>query len=123
MTTTGAAAHQELLQKLRPKIVIIEEAAEILESHLITSLTTACQHLILIGDHQQLRPTPAVNDLATNYNLNWSFFERLIKNGYPYKTLAEQHRMRPEISQSLMPLFYKNLKASLKSNNFFRSDF
>lgn len=112
MTTTGAAIHQELLQKLRPRIVIIEEAAEIFESHLITSLTTDCQHLILIGDHQQLRPSPAVFDLAKNYNLDWSLFERLIKNGYPYKTLVEQHRMRPEISQTLMPMFYKNLKVS-----------
>lgn len=30
--------------------VIIEEAAEVLESHVVTSLTTECKHVILIGN-------------------------------------------------------------------------
>ena len=29
--------------------VIVEEAAEVLEAHITTSLSTTCQHLILIG--------------------------------------------------------------------------
>lgn len=29
--------------------VIVEEAAEVLEAHIIASLTRHCQHLILIG--------------------------------------------------------------------------
>lgn len=29
--------------------VIVEEAAEVLESHIVTSLTEHCEHLILIG--------------------------------------------------------------------------
>jgi len=29
--------------------VIVEEAAEVLESHIIVSLTRHCEHLILIG--------------------------------------------------------------------------
>jgi superfamily I DNA and/or RNA helicase len=113
MTTTGAAMHQAALRALKPKIVIIEEAAEILEAHLVTSLTPACEHVILIGDHQQLRPNPTVYELATKYNLEISLFERLIKNQYPYKALENQHRMRPEISRTLMPHFYQNLKVSL----------
>jgi len=31
--------------------VIVEEAAEVLEPHVITSLTKFCQHLILIGNY------------------------------------------------------------------------
>nr|XP_016853733.1 PREDICTED: NFX1-type zinc finger-containing protein 1 [Anolis carolinensis] len=53
MTTTGAAKYRKLLQSIRPQIVMVEEAAEILEAHVLTSLTPSCQHLILIGDHQQ----------------------------------------------------------------------
>jgi hypothetical protein len=34
---------------LEPKIMIIEEAAETLEAHIVTALTPATQHLILIG--------------------------------------------------------------------------
>lgn len=55
MTTTGAAKFRTVLQKVRPRLVIVEEAAEVLEAHTITTLSEACQHLILIGDHQQVR--------------------------------------------------------------------
>ena len=44
-----------VLGELRPPIVIIEEAAEVLEGHIVTSLSKHCQHLILIGDHLQAR--------------------------------------------------------------------
>lgn len=54
MTTTGAAKYRQILQQLKPRLVIIEEAAEVLEAHTITSLSKECQHLILIGDHQQV---------------------------------------------------------------------
>ena len=52
MTTTGAAKYKSLLRQLRSKIMIVEEAAEILEAHIITSLTDETEHLILIGDHK-----------------------------------------------------------------------
>ena len=38
------------------KVVVIEEAAEVMEHHILASLAPSTQHLILIGDHQQLRP-------------------------------------------------------------------
>uniref|UniRef100_A0A914PRP9 NFX1-type zinc finger-containing protein 1 n=1 Tax=Panagrolaimus davidi TaxID=227884 RepID=A0A914PRP9_9BILA len=110
MTTTGAAKLQSTLRALRPKIVIVEEAAEVLEAHSLTSLTPACQHLILIGDHKQLRPSAAVYELARKYHMEVSLFERLINNGYPYKMLKNQHRMCPDISRVLMPHFYQDLK-------------
>lgn len=52
--TQGAAKYRQILQKVEPRIVIVEEAAEVLEAHTITTLSKACQHLILIGDHQQV---------------------------------------------------------------------
>lgn len=55
MTTTGAAKYRKILQEVKPCLVIVEEAAEVLEAHTITTLSEACQHLILIGDHQQVR--------------------------------------------------------------------
>ena len=65
MTTTCAARYRRILKNIGPKIVVIEEAAEVLEAHVITSLTPSTEHLILIGDHKQLRPNPSVYDLAT----------------------------------------------------------
>ena len=97
----GAAKFRKLLQRLKPRITIVEEAAEVLESHIVTSLTSGCQHLILIGDHQQLRPNPTVFELAKHYNLDVSLFERMVKNGMPFERLRLQHRMRPEISKML----------------------
>ncbi|XP_011886195.1 PREDICTED: NFX1-type zinc finger-containing protein 1 isoform X2 [Cercocebus atys] len=65
MTTTGAAKYRQILQKVEPRIVIVEEAAEVLEAHTIATLSKACQHLILIGDHQQHRMCPEIARLLT----------------------------------------------------------
>ncbi|XP_030831533.1 NFX1-type zinc finger-containing protein 1-like [Strongylocentrotus purpuratus] len=110
MTTTGAANHQQVLQRVRPKIVIVEEAAEVLEAHIITALNASCQQLILIGDHQQLRPKPNVYLLAKKYHLDVSLFERLINNEFPHSQLELQHRMRIELSDLMRRNFYDNLR-------------
>ena len=109
MTTTCAAKYRSILKEIRPRIVIVEEAAEVLEAHILASLTSGCQHLILIGDHQQLRPTPAVYDLAKRYKLDVSLFERMVNVGIQCETLNVQHRMRPEIS-ALMKHIYDDLE-------------
>ena len=98
MTTTGAAKYQHILHLVKPKIVIVEEAAEVLESHIVSALNAGTQHLILIGDHKQLRPNPNDYDLAVKYKLNISLFERLVMNRFPHVTLQIQHRMRPQIA-------------------------
>ena len=109
MTTTGAAKYRKIIQQIQPKIIVVEEAAEVLESHIVTTINENCQHLILIGDHKQLRPTPTVYDLAMRYNLEISLFERMVKNEMNFTTLQIQHRMRPEISV-LMKHIYSDLK-------------
>ncbi|XP_030230319.1 NFX1-type zinc finger-containing protein 1 isoform X5 [Gadus morhua] len=110
MTTTGAAKFRKILQEVRPRLVIVEEAAEVLEAHTITSLNPECQHLILIGDHQQLRPSATVYDLAKRYDLEVSMFERLVKNDFPFVRLNYQHRMRPDIACLLTPHIYPELE-------------
>ncbi|KFM67868.1 NFX1-type zinc finger-containing protein 1, partial [Stegodyphus mimosarum] len=110
MTTTGAAKYRNLLQRLNPKIIIVEEAAEILESHIVTSLAPGTQHVILIGDHQQLRPSATVHMLAVKYHLNVSLFERMVQNRMECFRLAIQHRMRPDIANLLVPHIYSDLK-------------
>ena len=106
MTTTGAAKHNYIIKSIRPKIVVVEEAAEIFEAHIFTSLSPSVQQLILIGDHQQLRPKPTYFELEKNYKLNVSLFERLEMNKFPIKTLSIQHRMRPEIASLITPSVY-----------------
>lgn len=36
--------------------MLVEEAGEVLEAHVLTSISDKTEQLILIGDHQQLRP-------------------------------------------------------------------
>ena len=129
MTTTCAAKYRRILQRIRPKIVIVEEAAEVMEAHIITSLTKDCQHLILIGDHKQLRPKPEVYVLAKKYHLDVSLFERMVNVGLQCETLNVQHRMRPEIAALMKHIYddlenykkveeYKNIRG-MKKNMFF----
>ena len=118
MTTTGAAKYHHLLKHIRPKIVIFEEAAEVLEAHIITSLTSSVQQLIMIGDHKQLKPKPTCYDLEKNYHLDVSLFERLINNNFHYVTLEIQHRMRPEISKLIHPTIYEKLQDAEKVHEY-----
>lgn len=109
MTTTGAAKHSYIFKHFHPKIVIVEEAAEVLESHVITSLCSSVQQLILIGDHKQLQPKITCFELE-KYNLHVSLFERLAMKEYPIATLGVQHRMRPEIASIVANHIYDKLE-------------
>ena len=110
MTITGASINSELIQQLAPKIVIVEEAAEILEPSLIAALHEKTEHLILIGDHQQLRPKIDTHELRKKFYFDVSLMERLISSGkIDFKTLQRQCRMRPEFSIMLRDI-YPNLK-------------
>ncbi|XP_022127667.2 NFX1-type zinc finger-containing protein 1 [Pieris rapae] len=118
MTTTGAARLQKMIKELAPPIVIIEEAAEVLEQHIITTLHKNCQHVILIGDQQQLRPSAAHMELARHYNIEVSLFERMINNKIHSRRLAVQHRMRPEFSALISPHIYPDLQNHPSVENF-----
>jgi superfamily I DNA and/or RNA helicase len=78
---------------------------QVFESHIITAIGEKTEHLILIGDHIQLRPSANVYTLAKHFNLDVSLFERLIKNKMPAVQLCVQHRSIPMIS-SLTHHFY-----------------
>lgn len=114
MTTTGASKHHYLRQNISSRIVIVEEAAEVFEAHIVTSLSPSVQQLIMIGDHQQLKPNPNNYVLEKEYNFNVSLFERLVNNKMSFVTLTTQHRMRPEIAALIHPHIYAKL---LNSSN------
>jgi len=88
VTVSGCARFAHYLEKLQAPITIIEEAAEVLETHTISVLTKHTQHLIMIGDHQQLKPQVECYELEKKFNFNISMFERLINNGINYVTLT-----------------------------------
>jgi hypothetical protein len=111
-TTNGAAKFASAIQLARPGIVLVEEAGEILESHILTAMGPDTEQLILIGDHEQLRPKCSYElsiDGGNGYDLNRSLFERLVRKGVPHITLTQQHRMRPEISSLIRRMTYPDL--------------
>lgn len=113
-TTTGAAMYKDLLSSKKAEVMIVEEAGEVLEAHILSALQAdATKHLILIGDHKQLRPKVESYELSTvsgkGYNLDCSLFERLILSKIPHVTLGVQHRMRPEISSFIRMQTYPKL--------------
>ncbi|KAI5994799.1 P-loop containing nucleoside triphosphate hydrolase protein [Pisolithus albus] len=120
-TTTGAAKFAEDIRAASPDVLLVEEAGEILESHVITALSRTTSQMILIGDHKQLRPKVKNYALTVEkgegYDLNRSLFERLVLKGFPHVTLSAQHRMRPEISALIRALTYPDLKDAPKTKN------
>lgn len=106
MTTTGLSKYRGLVSALQPRVVLIEEAAETMEAPVIAACVPSLEHLILVGDHQQLRPNPSSNYLSrAPYHLDISMFERLVTNGIPFSMLRRQRRMKPEIRRMLKPIY------------------
>lgn len=84
--------------------VVFEEAAEIMDAHIVACLTPFTQHIILIGDHKQLQPM-----LISSPENNVSLFERMVHNNINLNTLNIQYRMRKEIADLIRPIIYKDL--------------
>lgn len=109
-----------------PKVMLVEEAGQVLEAHILGSLVPSVQHLIMIGDPQQLRPTlnnycrwlsihalqyersDICFSLALSmdhrsgslvYKFDMSLMERLSSSGFPMSQIDVQRRMRPTISE------------------------
>ena len=125
MTTTGAAMNHELINRLRPRVILCEEAGEVLEAHSLSFFNPDLSHLILIGDHLQLRPQISEYDLSVEsksgkkYSFDISQFERMQfpEYRYPLVTLNTQRRMRPEISQLIRSTIYPELEDSPSVKN------
>jgi len=45
------------MKGLSPRVLLVEEAGQVMEAHILGSLVPSIEHLILIGDPLQLRPT------------------------------------------------------------------
>lgn len=106
MTTTGLSKYRALVSAIKPKVILIEEAAEVIEAPVAAACVDSLQHLILVGDHQQLQGQCAVQELeGAPFNLNVSMFERLVRNDVEFKRLCKQRRMNPEIRQLLNPIY------------------
>ena len=122
ITTSGLAQKLHYLRRIESKVVICEEAGEVLEAHLLTALLPNIEHAIFIGDHQQLRPQvqnyalSAESKDGKQYRFDVSLFERLVapcekrSRRMPYCTLEIQRRMHPSISDLIRSTLYPRLQ-------------
>lgn len=112
-TTTGLAKYRGMLSALQPRTLLVEEAAETLEANVISGMFDSLEHLILVGDHQQLQASCNIQALGlAPYNLSVSMFERLVKNSTGFTMLNRQRRMIREVRELLCiqpQPFYENL--------------
>ncbi|KAF3927954.1 hypothetical protein ABW20_dc0108760 [Dactylellina cionopaga] len=138
ITTIGLVNNSDLVRALPAKVMVCEEAGEVLESHVLTALLPSLEHVILIGDHLQLRPKISNITLSKEYfrrreesgryNLDESLFERLASAkfnvsrtgggdgdsaieslGFPIGQLDIQRRMHPDIANLVRKTLYPEL--------------
>ncbi|KAF2760220.1 hypothetical protein EJ05DRAFT_275976 [Pseudovirgaria hyperparasitica] len=123
VTTSGMARNLDLFRRLRAKVLCVEEAAEVLEAHVLTAMLPSVEHILLIGDHFQLRPQVQNYELSQEsprgkqYSLDMSLFERLVAppdgipaTRLPFSTIETQRRMDPSISRLIRNTLYPALK-------------
>ncbi|EKM48784.1 uncharacterized protein PHACADRAFT_202401 [Phanerochaete carnosa HHB-10118-sp] len=116
-TTTGAAKLVSLLTSIAPRVLMVEEAGQVLEAHILTSLVSSVHHLICIGDPEQLRPTLATFALSMDsergkelFKFDRSLMERLAIEHLPMTQISVQRRMRPDISHFIRTILYPELQ-------------
>ncbi|KAF5560248.1 NAM7-nonsense-mediated mRNA decay [Fusarium phyllophilum] len=108
-TTTGLSKYRGMIAALKPRILMIEEAAETREANISSALYPSLDQVVLVGDHQQLVPSVDVRELGREpYNMHVSLFERLVKLKLPYSMLRVQRRMVPAIRE-VVNAFYPKL--------------
>ena len=73
--------------------VLIEEAEEVIESHILPLLTKCTNQIILFGDFKKLKTNE--NEFGKNDNQNIPLIKRLINNNIPLVNLEYQRRMKP----------------------------
>ena len=86
--------------------VLLDEAAQCMESALLPALVLGAERLILIGDQNQLPPVVA-SPQALEHGLGVSLFARLATGGITPILLNEQYRMHPKIAEFPSRAFYQ----------------
>ncbi|KAH0564872.1 hypothetical protein GP486_001741 [Trichoglossum hirsutum] len=105
-TTTGLARNIDLLRRLPSKVLLCEEAGEVLEAHILTELRPQINNFDLSLE----------NPRGRKYSLDVSLFERLIRPSLhdqirvPFVTLEVQRRMHPSIADLVRQTLYPKLK-------------
>jgi len=94
-----------LVGALEPDVVLVDDASEVLESHVLVSLAPTTRHLILVGDGAVPRPGTPSHRLGRQFRLEASMFGRLLARGVQHAALTTQRRSPPHLSHLLASLY------------------
>ena len=112
-TLDGSGSELLSLVKSGFHSVIIDEAAQAVESANMVPLQYNCKRCVLVGDPKQL-PATVISEMAQLYSYEKSLFERFQSAGVPAHLLSVQYRMHPKIAEFPSHHFYDS---QLKSSN------
>lgn len=111
VTIMELARSPELLQTIHAKVLVCDNAGEFLESQIMAAILPSTEHIILIGDRNQLPPKAQIEQMQRTTlegvldPLNVSLFHRLVDDAYHRcprlspSTLTTQRRMRSSITE------------------------
>ena len=96
LCTCNEASSHRIINSVKPKYVIIDEAAMSMEPECMIPIQRA-SHVVLIGDHKQLQPVIEHKPAEQN-GLGVSLFQRCVEEvkDVPLVFLEEQYRMVSE---------------------------
>lgn len=108
--STLSMAGSNLLTSLNQKFdtVVIDEAAQAIETSTLIPLKYGCERLILVGDPKQLAAT-VFSRTALKFNYDQSLFKRFQEAGHEVTVLKTQYRMHKTISKFISDTFYSGL--------------
>ncbi|EGG16379.1 DNA2/NAM7 helicase family protein [Cavenderia fasciculata] len=108
IATTLSFSGSSLLTKMNGfDIVIIDEAAQAVETSTLVPIQHKCKKIILVGDPKQL-PATIISPIAIKYKYDQSLFQRL-QEKCPPLMLTTQYRMHSTIRQFPSRHFYNDL--------------
>ncbi|CAK75787.1 unnamed protein product (macronuclear) [Paramecium tetraurelia] len=105
VTVTDAAYYSHILKQLNSKVLVVEEAEQILLSNLVTILTNNFEYVVLFGDYFNLE------EQFQNYDqTNFYFLKNIQNQQIPSVVLSTQRRMKPNIADFLKRIYQQNIK-------------
>jgi hypothetical protein len=117
MTVNYATVYRELLTTIKPRICVVDEASEILESQLMYLVSSdRLEHLIMFGDTNYSKPD--VKSYTTqSHGLDVSLFERWIKCDGKFVCLKQQSRMHPAVHELVRTFYEKDGTENIMTKN------
>lgn len=104
--TTCVGAGDPRLSRFRFRQLLIDESTQAMEPECFIPIVLGVKQLVLVGDHQQLRPVVMCKK-AASAGLTTSLFERLVKTDMKPVRLNIQYRMHPSLSEFSSNRFYE----------------